>query len=68
MIEIRKNGDEIDEIIVRANGVCVHLEMMDTNHVWIGINDGEKHCHINISSCVDLDVMAEVEEATNGHV
>ena len=52
--EIRNNENgTLDEIV--ASDCNFHLEQMDNNHWWIGINyigeDGEEHmAHINLST------------------
>ena len=61
MIEIRRQGDELDEIVITINGlVVVHLERMDYGHVWIGLADGEKRCDVNLTSQKAISMNAEI--------
>lgn len=64
-VEIRPNDDgSFDELVVR-DAELVHAEMMDDDHMWIGIDTaGEPSTHVRFSVYVDkrkLRVICETE-------
>ena len=72
-VEVRYQGDAIDEIVMKVNGVVVfHLEYMDDSNIWFSmgadrnslsvfnINPKRTRCHI-------VTTLADIGEARIDH-